>query len=80
MIMDFLLQSNLMEKSYSVVLATQAIAISALHVLILMAILIQLLIILMVIKSNPSVHLMILDILLQSNPMEKSYSVVFAEV
>jgi uncharacterized delta-60 repeat protein len=43
-----------------------------------MALSIQLLILLMVIKYNPSVQLMIMDNLLQSNPMEKSYSVVIA--
>jgi hypothetical protein len=80
MIGDILLQSNPMEKSYSVVLAlTQAkiISISASLVLIPMALSIQLLEI-TVKKYNPSVHLLILDNLLQSNPMEKSYSVVLA--
>jgi len=68
-----------MEKSYSVVLAlTEAITISASLVLIPMALWIQPLVLLMVIKYNPSIHLMILDDLLQSNPMKKFYLVVIA--
>jgi hypothetical protein len=55
----------------------EAITISALLVLIPMALWIQLLEIVAK-KYNLSVHLMILDNLLQSNPMEKFYSVVIA--